>query len=119
MMTSSQYQTLMYQNDGLMPNATGLLGVAASNPIQQVFFDAAKNSHGTPASPGWATIEADATMEGFFAFDYKPYPCPINGPSPAVAALLARKERAQHDRNANYNKDRRLLRGQKWPRRKT
>ena len=67
MMTSSQYQTLMYQNDGLMPNATGLLGVAASNPIQQVFFDAAKNSHGTPASPGWATIEADATMEGFFA----------------------------------------------------
>jgi N,N'-diacetylchitobiose transport system substrate-binding protein len=67
LMASRTYQTQMYNNDGLMPNATQLLGLANNNPIQRVFLAAAKQSRGTPASPGWAVIEGDTTMEHLFS----------------------------------------------------
>jgi N,N'-diacetylchitobiose transport system substrate-binding protein len=66
LMTNNKFQTEMQQNDGLMPNNTTLLGLEASDPIQSVFYQAAKKSDGTPASPGWATIENDKTMENLF-----------------------------------------------------
>ena len=36
-------------------------------PTSTAFFDAAKNSVSTPATPGWATIESDASINTFFA----------------------------------------------------
>ena len=67
LMTAPTYQTVMQKNDGLMPNSTTLLGLAGSDPIQSVFYEAAKSSHGTPASAGWATVEGDNTMENLFS----------------------------------------------------
>jgi N,N'-diacetylchitobiose transport system substrate-binding protein len=67
LMTAPSYQTAMQKNDGLMPNTTTLLGLAGGDPIQSVFYEAAKSSRGTPASAGWATIEGDNTMENLFS----------------------------------------------------
>ena len=66
-MTAPTYQTAMQKTDGLMPNSTTLLGLAGGDPIQSVFYEAAKSSHGTPASAGWATIEGDNTLENLFS----------------------------------------------------
>lgn len=66
-LTGTAGQTAMYNNDGLLPNSTTLLGLAAGNPIQSVFLSAARSSKGTPASPGWATVENDNVMETLFS----------------------------------------------------
>lgn len=67
LMTSPTYQTMMVHNDGLMPNATSLLSVGKSLPGQADYYKAAQHSDFTPASPGWATVEADNTMETLFS----------------------------------------------------
>ena len=36
-------------------------------PTSAAFFEAAKSSVGTPATPGWATIESDKSINTFFA----------------------------------------------------
>lgn len=67
LMTGAKYQTMMVKDDGLMPNATSLLSVGKSIPLQSDFYKAAQHSDFTPASPGWATVENDNTMETLFS----------------------------------------------------
>lgn len=67
LMTDAQSQTAMAKVDGLMPNATSLLGIGKTIPNQANFYKAAKNSDFTPATPGWATVENDNVMETLFS----------------------------------------------------
>jgi len=67
LMTSAQYQTDMVKQDGLMPNATSLLGIGKTIPNQLNFYKAAERSDFTPATPGWATVENDNVMETLFS----------------------------------------------------
>ena len=55
--------------DHWTPISTQLLDSTKSllPPASAAFFDAAKNSVGTPATPGWATIESDLSINQFFA----------------------------------------------------
>jgi N,N'-diacetylchitobiose transport system substrate-binding protein len=43
---------------GVIPNATTLLDLHASDPYLSVFDSTAKNSRFTPTSPNWANVEA-------------------------------------------------------------
>ncbi len=67
LMTNAQNQLDMVKLDGLMPNATSLLSVGASIPGQASWYQAARSSDFTPATPGWATVEADNVMETLFS----------------------------------------------------
>jgi N,N'-diacetylchitobiose transport system substrate-binding protein len=67
LMTNAKYQLAMAKVDGLMPNATSLLGIGKSLPNQADFYKAAVLSNFTPATPGWATVEADNVMESLFS----------------------------------------------------
>lgn len=55
--------------DGWTPISTQLITQTASSlaPSAQAFAAAAARSEATPATPGWATIESDATINQFFA----------------------------------------------------
>jgi N,N'-diacetylchitobiose transport system substrate-binding protein len=67
LMTGATNQLNMARDDGLMPNATSLLKVGATLPGMADFYKAAKLSDFTPATPGWATVEADNVMENLFS----------------------------------------------------
>jgi N,N'-diacetylchitobiose transport system substrate-binding protein len=68
--TSQQVQT-----DGIVgidhwtPVSTQLIDATKGSlpPTSAAFFEAAKNSVGTPAAPGWATVESDKSINQFFA----------------------------------------------------
>jgi N,N'-diacetylchitobiose transport system substrate-binding protein len=55
--------------DGWTPVSTQLIDQTAATrkPNSRAFSSAAKNSVATPATPGWATIESDKSINGFFA----------------------------------------------------
>jgi N,N'-diacetylchitobiose transport system substrate-binding protein len=55
--------------DGWTPVSSQLIDqtAAAQSPNARGFAAAAKNSVATPATPGWATIESDKSINGFFA----------------------------------------------------
>jgi N,N'-diacetylchitobiose transport system substrate-binding protein len=55
--------------DSWTPVSTQLIDATKSTlpPTSAAFFEAAKNSVGTPATPGWATIESDKSINTFFA----------------------------------------------------
>ena len=68
--TSAAVQTgAIVGTDGWTPVSTQLIDqTSASLPAtSQAFAAAAKNSVATPATPGWATIESDKSINGFFA----------------------------------------------------
>ena len=67
LMTDATNQLSMAKFDGLMPNATSLLGVGSQLPGASDYYAAAKHSNFTPATPGWATVEADNVMETLFS----------------------------------------------------
>jgi len=67
LMTDATNQLSMAKFDGLMPNATSLLGVGSQLPGAADYYAAAKHSDFTPATPGWATVEADNVMETLFS----------------------------------------------------
>jgi N,N'-diacetylchitobiose transport system substrate-binding protein len=67
LMTNAQNQLNMVKTDGLMPNATSLLSVGASLPGEANYYKAAESSDFTPATAGWATVEADNVMETLFS----------------------------------------------------
>lgn len=67
LMTSPKYQLAMAKVDGLMPNAKSLLSVGKTLPNQADYYKAAALSNFTPATPGWATVEADNVMESLFS----------------------------------------------------
>lgn len=62
-------QKWVFRNDGWLPNSVEGLDKAmkASDfpQVQKGFFDAAKDSKSTPASPNWATIEGDKSINEF------------------------------------------------------
>jgi N,N'-diacetylchitobiose transport system substrate-binding protein len=55
--------------DAWTPVSTQLIDSTKSSlpPTSAAFFEAAKTSVGTPATPGWATIESDKSINTFFA----------------------------------------------------
>jgi N,N'-diacetylchitobiose transport system substrate-binding protein len=55
--------------DGWTPISTQLIDSTKGSlaPTSEAFFEAAKTSVSTPATPGWATIESDASINTFFA----------------------------------------------------
>ena len=55
--------------DGWTPVSTQLIDQSAAKQTANArgFASAAKNSVATPATPGWATIESDKSINGFFA----------------------------------------------------
>jgi len=55
--------------DAWTPVSTQLIDTTEKSlpTTSTAFFDAAKNSVGTPATPGWATIESDESINTFFA----------------------------------------------------
>ncbi|QMU70469.1 extracellular solute-binding protein [Streptacidiphilus sp. P02-A3a] len=55
--------------DGWTPVSTQLIDSTQAGlpPTSAAFFQAAKSSVATPATPGWATIESDASINTFFA----------------------------------------------------
>jgi N,N'-diacetylchitobiose transport system substrate-binding protein len=67
LMTNAKYQVAMAKVDGLMPNATSLLGIGAKLPNQADYYAAAKVSNFTPPTSGWSTVEADNVMETLFS----------------------------------------------------
>ena len=67
LMTSPKYQLAMAKVDGLMPNAKSLLSIGKTLPNQADYYKAAALSNFTPATPGWATVEADNVMESLFS----------------------------------------------------
>jgi N,N'-diacetylchitobiose transport system substrate-binding protein len=54
--------------DGWTPVSTEIIdqATAALPAISRAFFTAARTSVATPATPGWATIESDKSLRGFF-----------------------------------------------------
>ena len=67
LMTGAKFQLSMARVDGLMPNATALLGIGKSLPNQADYYKAAEVSKFTPPTPGWATVEANNVMETLFS----------------------------------------------------
>jgi N,N'-diacetylchitobiose transport system substrate-binding protein len=68
--TSTQVQTdAIVGTDHWTPASTELIDATTSGlpPTSQAFFAAAKNSVATPATPGWATVESDKSINDFFA----------------------------------------------------
>jgi len=55
--------------DGWTPVSTQLIDQSTGSlpPTAQAFFTAAKSSVATPATPGWATVETDKSINSFFA----------------------------------------------------
>lgn len=62
LLVSEKYQAQLAAA-GNIPNTTSLLGAKASDPIANVFFEAAKNSRFTPASPNWANVESSTILQ--------------------------------------------------------
>ncbi|RBP97254.1 ABC transporter substrate-binding protein [Bifidobacterium aemilianum] len=62
-------QTWVFEHDGWLPNSVQGLDKAMKSDkfpqVQKGFFEAAKNSKTTPASPNWADIEADKSVNDF------------------------------------------------------
>ncbi|OZG63493.1 family 1 extracellular solute-binding protein [Bifidobacterium lemurum] len=62
-------QEWIFAHDGWMPNSVEGLEEAMNSSdfpeVQRGFFEAAKNSKATPASPNWATIEGDKSINEF------------------------------------------------------
>ncbi|WP_223691355.1 extracellular solute-binding protein [Leifsonia poae] len=58
----------MVGRDGWEPISTQLVdkAIGSATPEQKTFFEAGKRSVPTPAVPGWATIESDASIGDFF-----------------------------------------------------
>jgi N,N'-diacetylchitobiose transport system substrate-binding protein len=72
LMTGKVNQISMARFDGLMPNAKSLLSLGSTLPVPGLssaadFYRAATHSNFTPATPGWATVEADNVMETLFS----------------------------------------------------
>lgn len=68
--TSTDVQTgAIVGIDGWTPVSTQLIDQSAAkqSDTERGFASAAKNSVATPATPGWATIESDKSINGFFA----------------------------------------------------
>jgi N,N'-diacetylchitobiose transport system substrate-binding protein len=69
-LTSKKFQEdQVFGVDGWEPNSTQLLDTVASkvDELHKPYFAAASTSKPTPATPGWATIEGDATFQTMFA----------------------------------------------------
>ena len=58
LLAGTNFQTQMATVGGVIPNATTLLDLHASDPYLSVFDATAKNSRFTPTSPNWANVEA-------------------------------------------------------------
>jgi N,N'-diacetylchitobiose transport system substrate-binding protein len=68
--TSKEVQTsAIVGMDHWTPVSTELIDATKASvpPTSTAFFEAAKTSTGTPATPGWATIESDKSINTFFA----------------------------------------------------
>jgi N,N'-diacetylchitobiose transport system substrate-binding protein len=69
-MTSSATQLdQLTKVDGHIPVTNQLIDKALPSVTAELqpFFDAAKKSYSTPATPGWATIESDQSVLSFFS----------------------------------------------------
>jgi N,N'-diacetylchitobiose transport system substrate-binding protein len=69
-LTSKKFQeNQVFGVDGWEPNSTQLIDAVSSkvSELQKPYFEAAKTSEPTPATPGWATIEGDASFQSMFA----------------------------------------------------
>lgn len=66
-MTGTMGQTLQTKDEGFIPNASNLVGVAKVSSNVATYFKAAAVSNFTPPVPGWATVEADNVMQDLFA----------------------------------------------------
>ncbi|MBW8481319.1 extracellular solute-binding protein [Actinomadura parmotrematis] len=75
--------------DGWTPISTELIDrtAATRTPLLKAFSDAAKRSVATPASPGWATIESDKSLQSFFG-DISTGKTPIDAAAKAFDAHL-------------------------------
>jgi N,N'-diacetylchitobiose transport system substrate-binding protein len=62
LLAGQKYQQKMAEA-GFIPNSTALLDVQKDDPIQSVFFSAAKNSRFTPATPNWANVESSTILQ--------------------------------------------------------
>jgi N,N'-diacetylchitobiose transport system substrate-binding protein len=62
LLASEKYQTDLAKA-GNIPNTTTLLDVKKDDPILSVFFEAAKNSRFTPATPNWANVESSTILQ--------------------------------------------------------
>ncbi len=67
LMTSNTYQSLMYKDDNLIPNNTSLSDLGANSPVMKTYLQAAANSDGTPAAPGWAVVTGGDQITSFFS----------------------------------------------------
>jgi N,N'-diacetylchitobiose transport system substrate-binding protein len=65
--TGTMGQTAQTQDEGFIPNASNLVGVAKLSSNVATYFKAAAVSSFTPPVPGWATVEADNVMQDLFA----------------------------------------------------
>lgn len=69
-LTSKEFQQdQVFGVDGWEPNSTELLDAVADDvdTLHKPYFAAAGTSRPTPATPGWATIEGDASFQSMFA----------------------------------------------------
>jgi N,N'-diacetylchitobiose transport system substrate-binding protein len=66
LMTDNHFQSLMYKDDNLIPNNTGLVNLAHNSKVMSTYLSAASKSDGTPASPGWAIVEGGNEITSFF-----------------------------------------------------
>jgi N,N'-diacetylchitobiose transport system substrate-binding protein len=62
LLAGQKYQAQMAEA-GFIPNTSTLLDVKKDDPIQSVFFSAAKNSRFTPATPNWANVESSTILQ--------------------------------------------------------
>jgi N,N'-diacetylchitobiose transport system substrate-binding protein len=69
-LTSKEFQKdQVFGVDGWEPNSTELLSAVSGDvdELHKPYFEAASTSRPTPATPGWATIEGDASFQTMFA----------------------------------------------------
>lgn len=66
LMTDDNFQALMFRKDNLIPNNGSLIGIARNSPVMKTFLQAARNSDGTPSSPGWAIVEGGNQITDLF-----------------------------------------------------
>lgn len=66
LMTNDNFQALMFRQDNLIPNNGSLIGIARNSPVMKTYLEAARNSEGTPASPGWAIVEGGNQITDLF-----------------------------------------------------
>ncbi len=69
-LTSKEFQQdQVFGVDGWEPNSTELLSAVSGDvdELHKPYFAAASTSRPTPATPGWATIEGDASFQTMFA----------------------------------------------------